>query len=123
MRLIVGGRGQGKLALALQEECAENVAHCETAAIDGVFDKKIIYGLHFLVRRLQESGENSLDFILPRLREEHILICDEVGAGIVPMGRGERAYRDAVGGLCCEIAARADVVERVCCGIAQRVKG
>ena len=122
MRLIVGGRGQGKLAYAARGESAADVAYCETDDIAGVFDKKIVYGLHFLVRRLQESGGNPFEFILPRLREEHILLCDEVGMGIVPIGREERAYRDAVGALCCAIAARADEVTRVCCGIPQRIK-
>jgi len=122
MRLIVGGKGQGKLALVLCNESAESVAYCETDELALLFDKKIIYGLHFLVRRLQENGEDPLEIILPRLRAEHILICDEIGAGIVPMGRCERAYRDAVGGLCCAVAARADEVTRVCCGIPQRIK-
>ena len=51
-----------------------------------------------------------------------ILICDEVGAGVVPMKREERDWRETVGRLCCELAKEADRVERIICGIGVRVK-
>lgn len=51
-----------------------------------------------------------------------VLICDEVGNGIVPLDPFEREYRERLGRLLCEIAADAERVERIVCGIGQRIK-
>ena len=51
-----------------------------------------------------------------------VIICDEVGNGIVPLDSFEREYRERLGRLLCEIAAKAERVERVVCGIGQRIK-
>lgn len=51
-----------------------------------------------------------------------ILICDEVGGGIVPMKKEDRIYRETVGrALCCAVK-KSDRVERVMCGIGQCLK-
>ena len=51
-----------------------------------------------------------------------ILICDEVGGGIVPIEKTERDYRECVGRVLCELAKDADTVERVNCGIGRMIK-
>ena len=51
-----------------------------------------------------------------------VIICDEVGNGIVPLDSFEREYRERLGRLLCEIAAKAERVERIVCGIGQRIK-
>ena len=51
-----------------------------------------------------------------------VIICDEVGSGIVPLDSFEREYRERLGRLLCEIAAKAERVERIVCGIGQRIK-
>ena len=51
-----------------------------------------------------------------------ILICDEVGGGIVPLKKEDRIYWEAVGrALCCAVK-KSDRVERVMCGIGQCLK-
>ena len=51
-----------------------------------------------------------------------ILICDEVGGGIVPLKKEDRIYRETVGrALCCAVK-KSDRVERVMCGIGQCLK-
>lgn len=51
-----------------------------------------------------------------------ILICDEVGGGIVPLKKEDRIYRETVGrALCCAVK-KSDKVERVMCGIGQCLK-
>lgn len=51
-----------------------------------------------------------------------ILICDEVGGGIVPLKKEDRIYRETVGrALCCAVK-KSDMVERVMCGIGQCLK-
>ena len=55
-------------------------------------------------------------------RPEIAIICDEVGNGIVPMDAFEREYRERLGRFLIEVAKRADRVERIMCGIGQRIK-
>jgi adenosyl cobinamide kinase/adenosyl cobinamide phosphate guanylyltransferase len=51
-----------------------------------------------------------------------VVISDEVGNGIVPMEPFEREYRERLGRMLMQIAEKADRVERVLCGIGQRIK-
>lgn len=109
MRLIIGGVGQGKLPYALSlgytmEDVAEALP-CE---------KPILYGLQNLTR---ENPALTADDI-----PDCIVICDELGCGVVPLERSERDWREHTGRLCCELAARAQQVDRVFCGIAMRIK-
>ena len=72
---------------------------------------------------LQEGQDAELEVI--RYIEENpdcILICDEIGNGIVPVDAFERRYREQVGRILIEVAKRADRVERVICGLGQRIK-
>ena len=52
-----------------------------------------------------------------------ILIATEVGGGVVPMDAAERAAREAAGRLACLLAARADCVVQMFCGIPTVLKG
>ena len=51
-----------------------------------------------------------------------ILICDEVGGGIVPIEKKDRIYREAVGRALCSAVKKSDRVERIMCGIGQCLK-
>ena len=53
----------------------------------------------------------------------HVITCDEVGCGVVPLDRADEAYREAVGRLCCALAEEADAVVRVIAGVPQWIKG
>ena len=57
-----------------------------------------------------------------KLYPDLIFVCDEVGNGIVPLDPFEREYRDRLGRLLCEIAGESVHMERVICGIGQRIK-
>ncbi len=113
MILIVGGAGQGKLDYVLEKTgySREDVAHTPMEALTRpVFD-----GLE----RWPELDETALLAANPGI----ILICREVGCGVVPVDGGERARREAVGRLCCRRAARAQRVERIFCGLSTVLKG
>jgi predicted ATP-dependent serine protease len=45
-----------------------------------------------------------------------------LGGGVVPADPLLRAWRDEVGRLCQRLAAQSEMVERLCCGIPQRLK-
>lgn len=72
---------------------------------------------------LNPAGEpEDFLYLLPPLREDAVVICNEVGLGIVPVDPVERMYREVTGRICCRLAARAVSVERVQCGIPMRIK-
>ena len=50
-------------------------------------------------------------------------LAAEVGGGVVPVDKNERAAREAAGRLGCLLAQRADAVVRVFCGIPVYLKG
>ena len=54
--------------------------------------------------------------------EDFIIICDEIGNGIVPIDPFEREYRERVGRILVQLAKRAEEVERIICGIGQKIK-
>lgn len=55
--------------------------------------------------------------------EYDILIATEVGGGVVPMDPKQRADREAAGRLACLLAARAECVVQMFCGIPTVLKG
>lgn len=61
--------------------------------------------------------------LVPLLLGKRVVVCDEVGCGIVPLDPDDRAWRERVGRLCCDLAAEAEAVVRVVCGIPQVIKG
>lgn len=52
-----------------------------------------------------------------------VLIATEVGGGVVPMDPAQRMAREAAGRLACLLAARADCVVQMFCGIPTVLKG
>lgn len=114
MILIIGGAGQGKLEYVLQKTGLgpEQVARDpETARSRPVFAG---------VEQWPELEENELLAANPEI----ILICDEVGSGVVPADPEQRLRREQ-GGTGCAAAwrARAERVERIFCGLSMVLKG
>jgi len=57
------------------------------------------------------------------LIKKDVVICNEVGSGIIPVDRKTRLGREAVGRLCVLLAKKADAVVRMGCGIPNIIKG
>lgn len=119
MTLITGGAGQGKLAYVLDKTGLgpEDVAHTPEEAQT----KRILAHLEAWVRTA-EDVEGPIEALLAA-NPEIIILCDEVGCGVVPLDRGERAWRERVGRMCCALARRAGRVERIFCGLPMVLKG
>ena len=127
MKLVIGGCAQGKLDYVLMKYHLQ-----EDMVWDGMLpdDEKmsqnpvIINHFHKWVKqRILDEGcpeEEVLSF-LDRY-EDCIIISDEIGNGIVPMEAFEREYRERVGRILVQLADRAKEVERVICGIGQKIK-
>ena len=70
------------------------------------------------------ADREALERLADRLASEYdILIATEVGGGVVPMDVKQRADREAAGRLACLLAARAECVVQMFCGIPTVLKG
>lgn len=127
MKLVIGGYGQGKLQYVLRKYQLE-----EDAVWDGVLPEEkeiqtnavVINHFHQWVRQSLLQGE-SPEEIARSFVERHgdcIIICDEIGNGIVPVEAFEREYRERTGRILIQLAKEAEEVERVICGIGQKIK-
>ncbi len=76
------------------------------------------------VRDVQELVPcEDLAALADRLAARELVIATELGGGVVPVDAGARRKREQAGRLACLLAARADTVIRVCCGLPQLLKG
>ena len=64
-----------------------------------------------------------LEALADRLAAAPVVIAAETGCGVVPMDPGQREARESAGRLACLLAARADTVVRLCCGLPEVLKG
>lgn len=131
MRLVIGGRAQGKLDYVLSRWNLQKDLVWEGIPAKGDLPHLIERGtplivnhFHLWVRRRIEEGRSPEEEMAAFLDscEDCIIICDEVGNGIVPIEPFEREYRERVGRLLIWLADRAEEVERVICGIGQKIK-
>ena len=110
MQLYIGGYAQGKLSYVRQKYQGQDVT--------------IVNDLHLWVKQLLEEQQPAEEIVLEyyRAHPDCIFICDEIGNGIVPLEEKEREYRERVGRLLITLAKEAETVERVICGIGQKIK-
>jgi len=127
VKLIIGGYAQGKLNYVLENNPLPNYQ-----VYDGAIPAEnkpcgetvIVNHFHLWVRNcILKKGcpeEEVLSFL--KHYDNCIIISDEIGNGIVPVEPFEREYRERVGRILIMLADRADEVERVICGIGQKIK-
>lgn len=120
--LIVGGAYQGKRAFAQKHFHLDDNAFADGAELplSGEIAAPAIDHLHLLVKRILDCGLPVSD-LLDRL-DGHIVLCDELGCGVVPAEKSHNGWREATGRLCCDLAERADAVYWLRAGIAQCIK-
>ena len=131
MKLVIGGYAQGKL-----QTMVRTLSNAQYVVFDGELPKEeqlhsdarekliIINHLHLWVKEQMLQNKNPKEEILSFIEEnkECIIICDEIGNGIVPLDAFEREYREHTGRILIELAGKADEVVRIICGIQQRIK-
>lgn len=135
MKFITGGAFQGKRDFAEQLLAREDVLEYETAdgaadPFEAAYSRKLVVNVQDYVRRFAglEDGEarERLQEFLDRLIKENpgaVAVMDEIGCGIVPVGREERLWRDLAGEAAQTLAACSRDVYRVTGGLAQVLKG
>ena len=122
MRLIIGGKGQGKREYAAS---AYGLAPSEIAeGLEAAKTVRALYGLEEEVARCLREGVEPEPLVeeLCRANPDIIIICRELGCGVVPIEAFDREWRERTGRICCELAGKAESVERVLCGLAMRLK-
>lgn len=68
------------------------------------------------------AGCDDLPALADQLAQHEVVIATEVGGGVVPVDREERAAREAAGRLSVLLARRAERVVRVFCGLPMVLK-
>lgn len=127
MRLIIGGAFQGKGDYA-KKTYGGTVCDCRLPEHKNKFEPDlscdIIDGLEAFTRLCAEEGIEAADVL--RAQESQLadktVICDDISQGLVPMDPADRAWREMNGRALLYLAGVADSVERVFCGIPQRLK-
>lgn len=132
MKLVIGGRTQGKLNYVLQHMTDENYQ-----IYDGVFPDEgelfnltkknewlIVNRFHKWVNKELKENRNPEEELEAFLKKgvRFVIISDEIGNGIVPVDAFERDYRERTGRMLITLASQADEVVRVICGIGQKIK-
>ena len=133
MELFIGGFAQGKLEYVKRSynenqkteklfvmviDCADS--HYKKMLLETECDVLILNNLHLWVRDLLDEGmeeEKIQTTILSWIKSnpDAIVICDELGNGIVPIKKQERIWREQTGRLMIELAKQAERVERILC--------
>ena len=71
----------------------------------------------------KQAIENGIALAVKLSEKYDIITATEVGGGVVPVDATERANREKAGRLACLLAARADCVVQMFCGIPTVLKG
>lgn len=124
MKLVTGGAYQGKKAYALETYQITEWSDGANCPFEELFTCPGMDHFHEYIRRaLKENREISgLAGELTARNPKIVLITDELGCGVVPVDPFDRAYREAHGRLCCQLAAEAEEVVRVICGIGMVIR-
>lgn len=124
VRLITGGAFQGKRAFAEILYPGRQWTDGGVCPLVEVETYTAIDHFHLLVRRWLEAGRTAEELTGKILenKKDVLIICDEIGCGLVPVDAFEREYRETVGRICTALAERSSRVDRVVCGIGIRIK-
>ena len=131
MKLVIGGAFQGKTSYA------KDTYHIQEGWIDGrscgmeeIFSCSGIHHFHEYAKRMMRDGslldlEHQAEGFAEKLFRRNpdiVIVSNELGCGVVPVDKEGRIWRELVGRLCTSLAARADEVVRVMCGIGMNLK-
>ena len=124
MKFITGGAYQGKLEYAKKLYPDAEWADGTGCSLQELLSCGAVDHFHLFVRRWLQAGKTPQELtgeILDKNREL-IVVCDEIGCGLVPTDAFEREYRESAGRICTELVKHADEVYRVTCGAGVRLR-
>ena len=119
MILVVGGQGAGK------RHYVQGLGFAQEEIAPAVLDARpVLADLHLFLQQPFFDGMEQLDeATFAALVQKKVIICAEVGSGVVPIQAAERLWRERVGRACTRLAQEADTVVRLVCGIPHYLKG
>ncbi len=148
--LYIGGHAQGKEKLVREKygssACVINELHmwirerlekiykdgADTAALTEAIMKELDVYLTEQVEKSEKqstvSDETEKDIHVTGIKKDCesvrtvVIISDEIGCGIVPIGSFDRCWREVTGRVLTRLAARAEGVYRVTCGLERKIK-
>lgn len=127
MIIITGGAFSGKKDYAKKRFgfSDEEILNGENCSLNAVFSAKCIADYQLIVKRLLEEKADVQTFT-ERLCKENpnaVVIINEIGAGIIPLEKSDRIWREETGRSGCLIARNSSEVIRLACGIPTTIKG
>ena len=127
MIMITGGAFSGKKDYAKTRFgfSDEEILNGENCSFDAVFSAKCIADYQLIVKRLLEEKAD-INAFTERLCKENpnaVVIINEIGAGIIPLEKNDRIWREETGRAGCLIAQNSSEVIRLACGIPTIIKG
>lgn len=124
MKFITGGAYQGKLEYAKKLYPGAEWTDGAGCSLQEILSCGAVDHFHLFVRRWLQEGKTPQELISAILDKNRdlIIVCDEIGCGLVPTDAFEREYRESVGRICTQLVEYADEVYRVTCGIGGRLR-
>ena len=114
MVLILGALGAGKREYARSLGYADSEMSPEADS-----EAPVMTDLEETVRRDPDHAEELLEVLL----KKELVLCCEVGSGVIPLEKSDRVFREAAGRLCVKLAKEAKSVVRLVAGIPMVIKG
>lgn len=127
MILVIGGAFQGKLDYVLNSYGVSpaEVGDAYEFSPEEIKKYRVINKFHLTIKKIYETGLDLDKFLqdiyMPGAYK--ILICDEIGLGVVPEDKVMRDLRDFIGKALIKTAAASCEVVRVTCGLPLMLKG
>lgn len=126
LQIVIGGKAQGKLSYVLEqsEYKKEDVYDGENRKPGEKIKAGVMNHFHLYIRKALREHYDMDELVndIISCRGDLVLLCDEVGSGVVPLDAFERHYREQVGRVMCRLTGSADKVIRVQCGIGTILK-
>lgn len=127
MIMITGGAFSGKKDYAKKrfDFSDDDILNGENCSLNAVFSAKCIADYQLIVKRLLEEKADVQTFTERLCRENPnaVVIINEIGAGIIPLEKSDRIWREETGRSGCLIARNSSEVIRLACGIPTTIKG
>lgn len=127
MIMITGGAFSGKKDYAKKRFgfSDEEILNGGSCSFDNIFSAKCIADFQLIVKRLLEENADVQTFTERLCRENPnaVVIINEIGAGIIPLEKSDRIWREETGRSGCLIARNSSEVIRLACGIPTTIKG
>lgn len=124
MEMIIGGAFQGKCSYAKEKYPEINWVYGKEINEEGLLLAQGVLGFQEYIQRELKEGKKVAGIAekLIQKNPDIIIVCDEVGYGVVPADAFSREYREVLGRICTKLAAASTKVTRVVCGIGTVIK-